>query len=156
MYYEQVGVTLQRGESIPWVPWEIAEGAYLKLFKVDPIHGVLVLLMKTPAGVQLGRHRHTGFVQLYTVQGSWKYVEHDWTANPGDVVYETADSIHSFVSMPGDEVVAFVILNGSLEFLDEQDNVLWRENWRTAVERQRKYCLSKGLACPDITSFDGD
>lgn len=153
MFYEEVGVTHQPDESIPWTPWEIAENVFLKLYKVDPIHGLMVLAMKTPAGVQLGRHRHTGFVQLYTVQGSWKYAEHDWIARPGDVVYETADSIHSFVSLPGDEVIAFVVLNGSLEFLDDKDNVLWRENWRTAVERQRNYCESIGMRCPDVSSF---
>jgi len=153
MLYETVGVTHQRGDSIPWVPWEIAENVYLKLFKVDPVHGLMVLAMKTPAGVQLGRHRHTGFVQLYTVQGSWKYNEHSWTANPGDVVYETADSVHTFVSMPGDEVIAFVVLNGSLEFLDEDDNVLWRENWRTAIERHRRYCEANDIICPDVSSF---
>jgi len=153
MFYEQVGVSHITDAATPWVPWEIAEGVFLKLFKVDPVHGLMVLAMKTPAGVQLGRHRHTGFVQLYTVQGDWKYAEHDWTARPGDVVYETADSIHSFVSLPGDEVIAFVVLNGSLEFLDDEDNVLWRENWRTAVERQRRYCEANGIACQDVSSF---
>lgn len=153
MFYEQVGVTHQPGDSVPWTPWEIADNVFLKLFKVDPIHGLMMLAMKTPAGVELGRHRHAGFVQLYTVQGSWKYAEHDWIARPGDVVYETADSIHTFVSLPGEEVIAFVVLNGSLEFLDDKDNVLWRENWRTAIERQRKYCESIGVPCPDVSSF---
>jgi 2,4'-dihydroxyacetophenone dioxygenase len=155
MFYEQVGVTHQSNASIPWVPWEIGEGVFLKLFKVDPIHGLMVLLLKAPGGIQLGRHRHTGFVQLYTVQGAWKYNEHDWTARKGDVVYETADSTHSFVTEPGEDVIAFVVLNGSLEFLDEKDNVLWTETWRTALTRQRKYCAAQGIACPDVSSFLG-
>lgn len=153
MFYEQVGVTHQSAGSIPWVPWEIGEGVFLKLFKVDPIHGLMVLMLKAPGGIGLGRHRHTGFVQLYTVQGAWKYNEHDWTARKGDVVYETADSIHSFVTEPGEDVIAFVVLNGSLEFLDDKNNVLWSENWRTALTRQRKYCTEKGLPCPDVSSF---
>lgn len=92
-------------------------------------------------------------MQLYTVQGAWKYNEHDWTARKGDVVYETADSIHSFVTEPGEDVIAFVVLNGSLEFLDDKNNVLWTETWRTALMRQRKYCADKGLPCPDVSSF---
>jgi quercetin dioxygenase-like cupin family protein len=155
MFYEEVGVTHQSSESIPWVPWEIADGVFLKLYKVDPVHGVMLLAMKTPGGVQLGRHRHTGFVQLYTAQGAWKYAEHDWIARAGDVVYETADSIHSFVSQPGADVIAFVVLNGTLEFLDQDDKVLWTESWRTALERQRKYCAAKGIPCPDVSSFAG-
>jgi len=153
MFYEQIGVSHISNESIPWVPWEIAENVYLKIFKVDPIHGLMLLAMKTPGGVQLGRHRHTGFVQLYTVQGAWKYAEHDWTARPGDVVYETADSVHTFVGLPGDDVIAFVVLNGTLEFLDDQDNILWTESWRTALERQRRYCEANGIECPDVSSF---
>ena len=153
MFYEEVGVTHQAADSIPWVPWEIAEGVSLKLFKVDPVHGLMLILLKAPGGIGLGRHRHTGFVQLYTVKGAWKYNEHAWTARAGDVVYETAGSTHSFVTLPGEDVITFVVLNGTLEFLDEKDNVLWTENWRTAIERQRKYCASKGLPCPDVSAF---
>lgn len=80
-------------------------------------------------------------------------LEHDWTAKPGDFVYDVADSIHSFETMPGDDVIAFVLLNGSLEFLDDKNTVLWVENWRTAVERQNAYCKAQGLPCPDVTSF---
>lgn len=155
MFYEEVGVTHQSDQSIPWVPWEIAENVFLKIFKVDPVHGVMLLLMKAPGGISLGRHRHTGFVQLYTVAGAWKYNEHDWTARKGDVVYETAGSIHSFATEPGDDVIVFVILNGTLEFLDDKNNVLWTESWRTALERQRKYCAAKGLPCPDVSAFYG-
>ena len=37
---------------------------------------------------------------VYTVKGSWRYLEHDWTAVPGSFVYETAASKHTPV-VPG-------------------------------------------------------
>jgi 2,4'-dihydroxyacetophenone dioxygenase len=36
--------------------------------------------MKAPLDVQLPRHHHTGTVMVYTVEGKWKYAEHDWVA----------------------------------------------------------------------------
>jgi quercetin dioxygenase-like cupin family protein len=153
MYYEQVGVTHQSGDKTPWVPWEIGEGVFIKLMKVDSVHGLMAVMLKAPPGISLGRHRHTGFVQLYTVQGAWKYKEHEWTAKAGDFVYETADSIHSFETMPGDEVIVFTMLNGNLEFLDDDNKILHVENWRTALNRHMRHCAKLGIPCPDVTSF---
>lgn len=153
MFYEEVGVTHHGEDEIPWVPWEIAEGVFLKVMKIDPIHGLMLIMLKAPGGIGLGRHRHTGFVQLYTVQGAWKYNEHKWIARKGGVVYETANSVHSFVTLPGEDTIVFVVLNGTLEFLDENDKVLWTETWRTAIERQRAWCAANGLRVPDVTSF---
>ena len=151
--HENIGVSYSCDEEMLWVPWEIADGVYVKIHNVDPVHGLIVAKMKMPGGMELGRHRHTGFVQLYTVQGEWKYEEHSWISRAGDVVYETADSVHTFLSLPGEDVIIFVILNGSLEFLDEKDDVLFAENWRTYLERQAKYYESEGLPIPDVASF---
>jgi len=153
MYYETIGVTHTAHNDIPWVPWEIGENFFLKLFRVDAAHGVMMVMLKVPGGAKLGRHRHTGYVQLYTVQGAWRYLEHSWTARAGDVVYETADSVHSFETEPGEDLQVFVVLNGTLQFLDDSDQVIHVESWRTMLERQRKYCEANGLKCPDVSSF---
>ena len=153
MYYEQVGVTHQSGDELPWVPWEVGEGLAYKLHKVDPIHGVMVASLLAPAGSQLGRHRHTGFVQLYTVQGAWKYNEHEWTARKGDVVYETANSVHSFTIEPEEDVITFIVFNGTLEFLDDSDKVIHVETWRSMLERQNSHYSEIGKSAPDVTSF---
>ncbi len=154
MHYEKVGVSHQSDESLPWVPWEVGEGLAYKLYKVDAAHGVMTAALLAPAGSQLGRHRHTGFVQLYTAQGAWKYNEHNWIARKGDMVYETADSIHSFTIMPGEDVITFIVFNGTLEFLDDDNNILHVENWRSMLERQIRHYKTIDHIAPDVTSFE--
>ena len=39
-----------------------------------------VTLLKAPAGLQLPKHHHCGTVMVYTIKGSWRSLEHDWTA----------------------------------------------------------------------------
>ena len=57
--------------------------------------------MKAPLDVQLPKHHHTGTVMVYTIEGKWKYKEHDWVAGPGSIVYETAASTHTFEVVRG-------------------------------------------------------
>ena len=102
MLYEQVDTAVIDGESLPWVPLTpYAEKILLKYFKLDPIRGEWIVLMKAPLGVQLPKHHHTGTVMVYTIEGKWKYKEHDWVAGPGSIVYETAASTHTFEVVAG-------------------------------------------------------
>jgi hypothetical protein len=81
MLYEQVDTSLIDGESLPWVPFApYAENVLLKYFKLDPIRGEWIVLMKSPIDMQLPKHHHTGTVMVYTIEGKWKYKEHDWIA----------------------------------------------------------------------------
>jgi len=153
MAYETTGVSYISPNDLPWVPWELGEGMKYRLFKVDPVHGTFSVSLYVPADTGLGLHHHTGFVQVYTQQGSWKYHEHDWTAEPGSLVYETADSKHSFTTLPGDDVITYIFMNGTLEFLDDDGNIVHTESWRTFLERQNAYYRSIGHPIPDITSF---
>ena len=102
----------------PWVPFApYSDQVHIKYFKIDPVQGEVVVLLKAPAGAELPRHHHTGTVIVYTVQGAWKYKEHDWIARAGSVVYETASSRHTPEALRGDEdVIAFNIVKGELVF----------------------------------------
>lgn len=153
MYCDDVEVTHHSGEALPWTPWEIAPGIDLKLLKVDPVHGLMVVLMRIPESTKLGRHRHTGFVHVYTIQGSWHYLEHDWVSRTGDFVYETSDSIHSFETFEGEDTIIYASLNGTLEFMDDTDKVIHVESWRTMLERQKAFMEKHGMAPIDVSSF---
>ena len=96
MLYEHIDTAVIDGESLPWVPFTpYSENILLKYFKLDPIRGEWIVLMKAPIDMQLPRHHHTGTVMVYTLEGKWKYKEHDWVAGPGSLVYETAASTHT-------------------------------------------------------------
>jgi 2,4'-dihydroxyacetophenone dioxygenase len=157
MLYEQVDTAVIDGESLPWVPFTpFAENVLLKYFKLDPIRGEIIVMMKAPIDMQLPRHHHTGTVMVYTIEGKWKYKEHDWVAGPGSIVYETAASTHTpeVVSTEGGGyVVMLVQMTGDLAFLDDKDNIVALENWKTGLQRYLAYCKQHGLKPKDLTAF---
>ena len=71
-------------------------------------------------GGMLGRHRHRGPVFGYVLEGSWRYLEHDWIA----YISEAPGSVHTLVSEDPNGKKTVFWLNGPLEFLDEHDHVL--------------------------------
>jgi len=159
MLYEHVTTAVIDGESLPWVPFTpYADNVLLKYLKLDPIRGEWIVLMKAPIDTQLPRHHHTGTVMVYTLEGKWKYKEHDWVAGPGSLVYETAASTHTpeVVSTGGGSgyVVLLVQVNGDLAFVDEKDSIVALENWKTGLERYLAYCKQHGLKAKDLTAFN--
>lgn len=60
-------------KDLPWVPW--AEGHFIKLIKLNPITGQIILFIRSNPGAALQMHFHPGTVVVYTVQGAWTYDE---------------------------------------------------------------------------------
>jgi quercetin dioxygenase-like cupin family protein len=148
--------TLYRsGADVPAVPFTpYSEDVKIKLFNVNPVSGQLCVLLSAPGGTGLGVHKHYGSVILYTMKGAWRYLEHDWVARAGDFVYETAGSSHTFQVEPGETTESFIIVEGALEFIDEQGNTIAIEDWRSMYQRYLDYCEQQGLEAIDMTRFD--
>ena len=158
MLYEQIDTAVIDGESLPWVPLTpYTEKILLKYFKLDPIRGEWIVMMKVPRGVSLPKHKHTGTVMVYTIEGKWKYEEHDWVSGPDSIVYETAASTHTFevVAEGGSGyVVTLVQVSGDLLFLDDKDNIVAQENWKTGLQRYLAHCKQHGIKPRDLTAFN--
>jgi quercetin dioxygenase-like cupin family protein len=151
---EELETNYISGEDLPWVPFlPFTDQVHLKYYKIDPVHGEVVVGMRMPGGVTLPTHYHTGIVILYTVSGAWRYIEHDWIARGGDAVYETAGSSHTPEAIEDTEM--FLTLVGDLLFLDENGTIIAHENWKTSAARYRAYCEEHGLEPKAITSFEG-
>lgn len=154
MFYQDVATECIDDASIPWVPMsEKLPGVMLKYFKLDPTRGEMIVLMKSPAQGQLPKHHHTGTVIVYTLQGRWKYLEHDWVAGPGSLVFETAASSHTPVALPGDDIIALNIVQGELVYLDDEDRIISSDNWKSALQRYLSHCEKHGIDPKDITAF---
>ena len=138
--------------AVPFIPY--SEDVLIKLLRVDPVSGQLCVILSAPGGTQLGTHRHYGSVVVYTMKGAWRYLEHDWVARAGDFVYETAGSSHTFVVEPGEETEAFIVVEGALEFLDEEGHTIANEDWRTMYGRYLDYCEQEGIEPVDMARFD--
>lgn len=127
--------------DVPWLPLDPSQpDIRVKYLRLDPVGDEIVSLLSMPVGASLPRHRHTGSVTVYTLQGNWRYLEHDWIATPGSIVWEPAGSIHKPVMLESATgvVITLNIMRGSLEILNRKGTVVAIENCETALLRQRK------------------
>lgn len=156
MEYEKIDTALINADALPWVPFTpYTEEVSIKLLKADPVRGETITLLKAPVAMALPKHHHTGTVIVYTVAGAWRYLEHDWVATPGSLVFETAATSHTAVGVKGhgEEIITLNITVGDLLYLDDSDQVIAKENWLSMVERYRAFCAANGVAEQDVTSF---
>src|SRR5271157_1522389 len=135
MNYQNVATSYIDAESYPWIPFSpYSDVVFIKALKAEPVSGTFITLLKAPANVQLPRHHHCGTVIVYTISGQWRYLEHDWVATPGSLVYETAASTHTPVGCGESEIITLNIQVGDSIFMDAKDNVLAIENYKTVLD----------------------
>lgn len=156
MNFETINTGIIHDTDLPWTPFApYSEDVSVKLIKADPVRGETVTLLRAPMGTVLPTHHHGGTVIVYTVSGAWRYAEHDWIATPGSIVYETAGSRHTPITVEGhgDETVTLNITSGDLIYFDGEGRMAAIENWRTAVQRYLDYCTQHGIEPRDVTHF---
>lgn len=154
MLHEQIETNYVSGQEMPWVPFApLSDEVFMKYFRIDPLRGEVLAVMRFPQGSVFPPHYHSGVVIAHTLKGAWRYTEQRWVAKAGDTVYEPAGSTHTPESVGDEECEVFFVLSGDLIFQDEDGNLLWRENWKTAIDRYTNYCKANGVEPQDITSF---
>ena len=105
-----------------WVPY--AEGVWFQPCQFNVTTGGFTVLLKGLPGARIGVHYHVGTVRGYTIQGHWRYLEHDWIARPGTFIYEPAGEAHTLViteDSPEPALILFVV-EGALVYLDQPVN----------------------------------
>lgn len=138
-------------EKLPWIPY--FGDAEFKLLKANPVTGQTITLLKVPAGMQLPAHFHPGTVIVYTVQGTWRYMENDWVSKAGDVVFEPAGSKHTPEGIGTEDVITFNIVEGTLDYLGENGEIIARDNWESFLKKYYDHCAAVGIEAVDVTKF---
>ncbi|WP_338753058.1 2,4'-dihydroxyacetophenone dioxygenase family protein [Bacillus sp. FJAT-52991] len=138
-------------EELPWIPY-FGEAKF-KLIKANPVTGQTITLLKVPANMQLPAHFHPGSVIVYTVQGEWRYMEEDWVSKAGDVVYEPAGSTHTPQGLGTEDVITFNIVEGTLDYLGENGEVIARDGWESFLKKYHDHCAAEGIEPVDVTQF---
>lgn len=115
---------LRTEDDLPFV--DAGDGSEIQLLQVDVEAGLWVVRTRFQPGVTIPRHKHTGPVYAFTLQGAWKYLEYPDDVNrPGSYLFEPAGSVHT-LHVPDDvdgvTDVVFVIHGANLN-LDDDDNV---------------------------------
>ena len=130
-----------------WVPY--GEGVWIQPCHFNVTSGGMSVILKGLPGAVLGTHYHVGTVRGYTMQGHWRYLEHDWVAKPGTFIYEPAGEAHTLVITPDSPEPALImfVVEGGLIYLDKPTNggVAAYEDGFTLLDLTRKYYREAGL-----------
>ena len=136
-------------DELPWVPQ--GDRVWFKPLRFDLAHGHWVNLLKVTGGGKVNRHRHSGGQVLgYVIQGSWQYLERDWVARPGTFVYEPPGDIHTLMVDGAEEMLTLFLLEGVVQYLDDDDNLIYQDDVFTKMERYLKYCEAQGIEPLDL------
>ena len=76
-----------------WVPQ--APNVWFRPLFLNTVAGEWINLLRVRRAGVLSRHRHPAPVHGYVIKGSWRYLEHDWTAVEGTYVFEPPGEIHT-------------------------------------------------------------
>lgn len=135
--------------KIPWVPQ--TDRAWFKPVRFDLATGRWINLLRVTPGGAVSRHRHTGGqVLAYTLQGEWRYLERDWVAKPGTFVYEPPGDIHTLVVDGLEEMITLFILEGTVQYLDDNDEILYQDDVFRKLKIYRDYCKESNIPEADL------
>src|SRR5438309_541622 len=129
-------------DRIPWVPQ--GERVWYKPLRFDLANGRWVNLLKVAGQGKVNRHRHSSQVLGYCIHGSWHYPERDWVARPGTFIYEPPGDIHTLVVNGDEEMITLFLLEGVIQYLDANENVVSQDDVFSKMERYLSYCRQQG------------
>jgi hypothetical protein len=136
-------------EEVPWVANPEHPGAQLRLLQADISRGIYVMAGRLEGDLEVGTHRHTGAVHMFTLAGAWQYREHDFVNRAGSYLYEPAESVHTFYVLPGDELTETLsVVYGETEYLDADGAVIHVGNAETSLRTYYEACEQAGVARP--------
>ena len=146
-----IPAAMHRAEKdLPFV--EFQEGVDFQLLQVDVEAGLWVIRVRFQPGATIQRHKHTGEVFAFTINGSWKYLEYPQVNTAGSYLFEPAGSIHTLhVPETNEEVtdVWFAIRGANLN-LDEEGKVESVLDAAAAREIYLALCEAGGHGRPDV------
>src|SRR5437879_3269983 len=135
-------------DSVPWVPQ--GERVWYKPLRFDLANGRWVNLLKVAGKGKVNRHRHSSQVLGYVIQGEWRYPERDWVARPGTFVYEPPGDVHTLVVEGEEEMITLFLLEGVIQYLDDEDRVVSEDNVFTKLDRYLAFCQREGIEPVDL------
>jgi 2,4'-dihydroxyacetophenone dioxygenase len=136
-------------DDIPWIPQ--TDRVWFKPLRFDLARGSWVNLLKVKPGGTVNRHHHSGGqVLAFTVQGTWRYLEREWVAKPGTFVYEPPGDIHTLVVDGEEEMITLFLLEGTVQYLDDNDELIYQDDVFTKLKLYREYCEANQIPMKDL------
>src|SRR5215210_1072844 len=140
-----------RSDDIPWVPQE--PGRWFKPLHFFLSTGMWINLVKMEPGRQIRRHIHAGgSVHAYVLEGSWRYLEHDWIASAGSYVFEPAGGAHTLDVLGDETMVTLFTVNGVIQYLDDEGRVVQQDDVHSRRRLYLEHCREHGLEPRALTT----
>ena len=127
----------------PWVPF--GDNAAIRHLAFDVRHNIYSNILWIRSGGVIGTHKHRGTVVMICLEGSARYLEYDWVAEPGSFIYETPGLTHTLVSDHPNGVKLFGWLQGAIEFYDEHGKFVETLDIWWFINHYESYCREHGL-----------
>lgn len=136
----------------PWV--DQGFGIEIKILRVCNSTGSWIIMNRFEPGTQLPTHRHSGAVTAYTLQGKWGYLESDFTATAGSVIFEPANTSHTLkvADDAGEPTIVFFSVEGSLTHYTEDGTIWGISDGHTQLEEYLRLAKEQGTEI-DATSL---
>ncbi|MDQ0218141.1 cupin domain-containing protein [Peribacillus cavernae] len=135
--------------DIPWIPQ--SDRVWFKPLRFDLTTGSWINLLKVKPGGAVNRHRHTGGkVMAYTLQGQWRYLEREWVATAGSYVFEPPGDIHTLLVDGDEEMITLFILEGSIQYLDDNDQVIKQDDVFSKMKLYYDYCEQNNIPIKEL------
>jgi hypothetical protein len=128
----------------PWIEYG-GPNVSARYLSFDPRLGQTLAILRSAGPGSIGRHKHRSPITGFTLAGSWGYREYDWVARAGDLVQENPGTIHSLYSDDPSGFSAYFVINGCIEFFDDQSNVVAVHDVFWFIDHYLNHCKAKGL-----------
>jgi len=127
----------------PWVPF--GDNAAIRHLAFDVRANTYCNILWVKSAGVIGTHRHRGLVSALTLEGSMRYLEYDWVANPGDFFTEMPGQAHTLVSDNPTGMKAIFWMQGASEFYDKNGQHEFTVDVFWFINHYETYCEANGL-----------
>jgi 2,4'-dihydroxyacetophenone dioxygenase len=134
-------------DLIPWVPQR--PGVSFQPLRFLRDDRGWVSLIRVEPGIAIARHRHTGEVHAYNLQGHRKLGTGE-LVGPGGYVYEPPGNIDTWAAVGDTPLIVYVSVYGAVEYLDGDNQVTVRISATTQHEIYRRHCEAQGIEVLDL------
>lgn len=133
-------------DDIPWVPE--GEGKWARPLQFLGERGFVELLRMQP-GTVMPLHRHTGEVHVFQLSGH-RQLNSGEIVGPGDYAHEPAGHVDWWKIVGEEEMVAFAVVMGDVEFIGPGGEVRAVANASTQRAAYERHCAAEGLQVRDL------
>ena len=124
--------TFTMSDAIPWKPADprMPNGVQLHVVWGNPNEGASGLLLKFPAGTDVGRHWHTAAYQSVVIQGRFTQTfkgAAPQTGGAGSAYSQPARQVHNDKCEEGSDCIVFAYFDDKVDFKPVGDTVYRRD-----------------------------